>query len=179
MKINILIKIIVGLSICLILYFLYKSNLKKNKIYFKKVELIKENKINNSTDAEYLDTIILVGLQKLSIKNIKVYVFPLKKTQVNVAGSNIDLNAHIKNIGNFYYIWIKPMNKLEYIQVLSHELIHLQQYYNKEIVINENVLIWKNTKYDLNTIPYESRPWEIDAYRKENYLKNLIIDDLY
>ena len=65
-------------------------------------------------------------------------------------------------------IYIDNFSRDEYITILSHELIHLKQYYNGELKINSTDVIWKGDIIDLTLYTYENRPWEREAFDNEN-----------
>lgn len=56
------------------------------------------------------------------------------------------------------------------LKVLAHEMIHVRQYAHKEVVIEGEKRYWKGKDY--TNCPYEKRPWEIEAFEKEDALCN-------
>ena len=84
--------------------------------------------------------------------------------------------------GNQYTIWIDEMGQDESIKVLSHELIHLEQYRNREIVLEEYYIVWRGINYtygDIERMDYLKRPWEIDAINKSKKLRDSMEGILY
>jgi len=58
---------------------------------------------------------------------------------------------------------------LEQMFSLSHEMVHVKQYFRQELTINENgEWIWKNRKS--NGYKYDNQPWEREASRLESDL---------
>ncbi len=176
-KIWLVLLIIVGLLIGL--YFIIKSSQTKSVKQFKIVQLDTTNLIVNNMDEKYIDTIINVGLNKLGISGVIVLVNPLPPEVKAKFSSELELKAHIREHQGFYYIWIDKLSKDETIDVLSHELIHLLQYHTKRLVVNGNTPIWEGNVYELNNVPYHSRPWESEAFDNSNDLKYKILETLY
>ena len=71
------------------------------------------------------------------------------------------------------------MSREESITIISHELIHLKQYFTKELVYSNGVIYWDKKEFVLNDIGYGDRPWETDAFKKEIQLSNKIKSVLY
>lgn len=55
--------------------------------------------------------------------------------------------------------------------VLCHEMVHLSQYIRKDLKLDleKKEFTWKGNKYD-NSIPYDLRPWEREAFSLQNKL---------
>lgn len=175
------VKIVLFLILVVVLLFLLvKRAAKEEKKTFKKITIEQTNKIQNLTSAPYLDTIIAVGLKNLKIENVTVLIFKLNKEQISSSDNSYDFRAHIRGVGNFYYIWIDNMSRSEYISVLSHELIHLRQYHERRLIYDDDGFInWQGKKYELSKIEYKDREWENEAFRKEVALKQMMLLDLY
>ena len=69
----------------------------------------------------------------------------------------------------------RKLGLYEKIRIIAHELVHIKQYANNELVTKSAKVkypfIWKSKKYD-NSLDYWDRPWEIEAH---GYEKGLII----
>lgn len=170
---------LIVLSLLIIIFLIYKFY-KPTENYFKPVVLDYNNSVFIYNDKKYLDTIIKVGLKNLDIKDVMVIVYPLTSELKNIFGSDTELKAHIReNAGFQYFIWIDDISRNESIKVLSHELIHLKQYNTSELTFHNDTLKWKGKIYDLNQYQYNDRPWEIDAFSKENELRDKITKELY
>ena len=92
------------------------------------------------------------------------------------------MQAHIRQTDGGFIIWIAELNRMQNIEVISHELIHLQQYSNKDLILTEEnkTLIYKDIKYEVGNLPsYDSRPWETEAFAKQEDLKTKIKNILY
>jgi len=149
--------------------------------YFKPIIIEKNNNIiNNIKDKDYLDTIIYAGIKEINLSGLFINIVPLSDNIKNNFQSDIELKAVITGDNNAYNIYLDTnMNRDQYITTLSHELIHLKQYYTKELVIENGIPIWKGKKVDLNSIDYQDRPWEIEAFAKQNDLEKKINKLLY
>lgn len=127
----------------------------------------------NHTKITYLDTICHAALFNLDIKGINIYIYYIND---NIKNKDLDLlmgNLWYNN-NNEYFIFIK--RKLDYntaIKILTHEITHINQYYNNKLIFKDNIIIWNGETYDLNLINYSNRPWEIDAFLNgdELYIK--------
>ena len=170
----------IGLSIVLsaIIVILILSLSSNNQIdYFNQVELSTNNTIINYTDdLSYYDTILSVGLDLYNISDIVVIINPLSSGAKNQFDG--DLKAHIRLFNEYYYLFIDDIDRREAIQILAHEIIHIHQYQTKQLEYRDNIVFWQGATYDLNK-DYDKRPWEVDAFDKQNLLESQIINYLY
>lgn len=158
--------------ILLIIFGIYKLATTKERT-FKLVYIDKHNFIQNKTDKPYLDSIVYVGMNELGIDGTYIIIKPLTEETKKQFSSEIELKAHIKGLGKQYVIWIDDMGRDETITVLSHELIHLRQYYNGKLVVSDGLIKWNDQIIpvtELSTIDYNARPWEIEAFQEQKYL---------
>lgn len=169
------------LLILLIIFGIYKLSTTKERT-FKLVYFEKHNFIQNKTDKPYLDSIIHVGINELGINGTYIIIRPLTEETKKQFSSEMNLKAHIKGLGKQYVIWIDDMGRDETITVLSHELIHLRQYYNGKLVVSNESIKWNDQIIpvnELSTIDYNARPWEIEAFQEQRYLNIDIRKVLY
>lgn len=122
------------------------------------------------------DQIIKSGLKQLNIEDVNVRVLPFSdKIYAKFGdGSAEHIKAYVEGQGKYYTIYIKDIRGNELLEVLSHELIHIKQMYSLEMVKKGNKVTFKGKDYNDNEIAYESKPWEVDAFREGNKLKNRI-----
>lgn len=152
---------------------------------FVDVEFETTNKVYNTTDKEFYDEVVQVGLRELGIDSIIVSVKEITQQAKDNFDIESELRAHILpngTRGSNYVIWIDDMGRYESIVVLSHELIHLQQYQSKQLTIEDDGVIWKGIKFtydDISYIDYRTRPWERDAFNKDRELRFKMQDILY
>jgi len=56
----------------------------------------------------------------------------------------------------------------EYISTLAHELVHLKQYCNRELIFKHMKQYWMGV--DMTDVPYEKQPWEKEARKLQDKL---------
>lgn len=189
-------KWITGILLILVILFGYWRYTKKQTFYeivnkftdsfkekpFKQFKIETSNVIVNKTDKDFYDEIIVVGLEKLNIDSTFVIIKPITNQAKATFDSNVELKAHIIGKDNTYVIWVDELGRYESIGILAHELIHLVQYKTKEIIVEKDFIEWKGKKYsydDVRNMDYFERPWEQDAFSKQNELKLKIEQFLY
>ena len=62
----------------------------------------------------------------------------------------------------------KGMNLYHLISTICHEMVHVKQYYRKEMDDQSNR--WKSKKLSDEGLDYMDRPWEKEAFRMEEKL---------
>ena len=171
--------IAIGTILCIFLLLITVLSTNTDKTHIKPIELNNTELIHNRTNISYYDTIISVGLNKLDIKeHIIVKNLPEHMLPKN---NNLEVKALIYPQNNYYVIRIIPQrSKKEALRILSHELIHLRQYVNKEIIIDgKNNVFWKGREYIINPDNYYNRPWEDEAFRLQDSLSKEISEDIF
>ena len=172
--------IIGGVIVTLILlFFLFKSLNKETP--FSRIKLSPSNIIFNRTTNSYMDTIVSVGLSELDIKDAVVLIRPITPDILDMLRSKeptLDIKAFIVGKEENYIIYITDLNRTTAIEVLSHELIHLQQTETGKLIKGTNSVKWEGIEYSPE-LPYEERPWEKEAFDKQNGLLNDIKTTLY
>lgn len=147
---------------------------------FNKIKIDYSNTVVNQTKKPYLDTIIHTGLSIMGLTDIAVVIKPMdSEVQRNFEdGSNLE--AFIRVQDGIYDIYIDDVSKDEAITVLAHELVHLKQYDTKTLILKDvSIPIWKGKEFDLNTVTYDTRPWEVEAFSKQAIVANKIKAVLY
>lgn len=143
---------------------------------FNKITL-SENNLVLSTHGT-CDTILSVGLDVVNLKGLVVNILPLSESvKSNFDG---DLKAHIRLHEGIYYLFIDHDNpKEELIKIVSHEIVHIQQYHTQRLIYERGIVLWEGSEYDLNTTSYDNRPWESEAFSKQNEIYEKIYNILY
>lgn len=157
--------------IILILFLLLKTRGEDKP--FNKIDLSYNNTITNTINPSYYDTILIVGMDQVGISGYSVLVNKLSDN----AKSQFDgeLKAHIRFINPHFYLFIDEMDRRDAIDVISHEIIHMQQYISGNLIYEETGnVIWKNQIIELNSSEYDKRPWETDAFYRQRELSNSI-----
>lgn len=153
--------------------FYYINDDKDEEDYFNNITLSDNNLIVNNVLPKYIDTILSVGLDQAGLVGVNVIVNEMNDGVENVI-PDYELKAHIREWNGIFYLFIGSVSKSESIKVLSHEIINIHQYYSEELKYFEGKIYWKGDEYDLNTIDYDKRPWEEDAFDREKLLSNAI-----
>jgi len=90
------------------------------------------------------------------------------KIVVKPLAENREEHAYVTKAGSFYVIYMKEdLNNFE--EVIRHELIHVKQMENGDLIQQKDGWIWKG-KFYANTTKYNHRPWEHDAHKNDSYL---------
>ena len=169
---NIVIGILVVLLIGLIIYFI--SN-KKQQISFKSVTLSHNNIITNRTSKSYLDTLVSTGLDVLGLKGEFVMIKTLDPLMKGSLGTDSELRACIIGQNNQYIIYVDDLSIQESLTVLSHELIHLEQYSSGRLIrMEDHFIMFNGEVFNVDNVSYKERPWEIEAFKKEKDLRTKI-----
>lgn len=153
-------------------FIIFLTNNRKEE-YFENVKINKqENKILNRTKLIYLDTIIYTGLNILKIDKTNIILKSLD--EFIIIDEDIDVQGYIQKVNeDFFIIYVKEgKTRTFYIDFIAHELIHLKQYVEKELIICDKYIVYKGVRYNKNNLPlYFERPWEVDVIRKSISLK--------
>jgi hypothetical protein len=157
-------------------YIVISGSLKKPR---KTVTLSSHNIIDNYIANTNYDTVISLALDKLGVKGVNIRILPLsKKAKLQFDG---ELKAHLRYKDNQFYLYTDFLYNSEAIDILSHEAIHVQQYLSKDFVYQDSTAkaYWKGEEVDLDKIPYEKRPWELEAFKKQWSVSEKVYEDLY
>jgi predicted metallopeptidase len=174
--------IIVVLSILLlglIIFYLIKSNKEK---YFESIELTENNTVTNFSKHQYVDTVVSIGLDVLNIKDNYVTIrdVPERIVESFKNQNDMDLGASIIGTNDQYIIYINNMSRTTSTKIISHELIHLEQYDSNRLrVIGNGVVIWEGKEINVLDIPYNDRPWEKEAFKRQDDLEKKLLEKLY
>lgn len=147
--------------------------------YFNPYEFSKENFVTNRARGNYLDTIVHAGIDVLGIKNHTILL--QNQASNKDLGDGYETQAYIITVGNQSAIFIdKNISRSIAIETLSHELIHLKQYIDGRLKLLETTYVeWEGEKINVLDLPYDKRPWEIEAFDKQRELENKIKQKLY
>lgn len=170
MKKNI-VKIVVGV-IVIILLLLLISRTRSEDRPFNQIQLSGNNFIHNERFPSYYDTVLSVAMDQMGLTGHNVIVRELS----DGARGQFDgeLKAHIRQVGPDFYLFTQEMDRKESIEVLSHEVIHMQQYSSGDLYYDNGNVTWKGEVLELNSKEYEQRPWENDAFSRQSQLINLV-----
>lgn len=135
--------------------------------------------IHNETNKPYIDTIVQLGLRKLEIDSCLIVV---KNLQSQSSSDDRDVYGKLIEHEGTYVLYLKDLNRIQSIEVISHELIHLKQYHEKRLIVKNDSIQWDSFKNSTSTwmmINYNNRPWEIESFQKQDSLINYLTNILY
>jgi len=165
--------IIVGILILL---------LTKKETTFRTYTSLNNNYIQNFVQSKtYLDTIVMVGLDRLGIGGYSVQIRP----QQGTVKIDDEYSTEAFILGNEYQSVIYTKESLgrgTAIKILAHELIHLEQYKSGKIKrVGTKGVEWDGELIeDITTIPYNEREWEKEAFDRgrvlEKEIRNILIE---
>ncbi len=176
MKNNVL-KIVVGIILILLIVFLIlKVDLKEKT--FNQVELTNNNIIENELFPTYYDTILNVAMEQMKLSDHIVIMGQLSESTKSKFDG--DLKAHVRYIDPNFFLFMDKLNRHEAIEVLCHEVIHMQQYSSGDLVYDNNGNVtWKGETIELSSKQYENRSWENDAFNRQKQLIKSVENILY
>lgn len=175
MKKNIL-KIGLGLLLIVILFLIIKKSEAEDRP-FNMIELTSNNTINNGIFPTYYDTVLSVAMDVMGLSGYSVVIGKLTDEASNQFDGR--LKAHVRYFNSNFYLFTEELDRKESIEVLCHEVIHMEQYTSGDLYYIDNQVTWKGDILDLDSKEYESRPWENDAYSRQNVLIDLVEKKLY
>ena len=172
---NNIVKIVLGVIILLILLFLIFKSKKEDKV-FNKVVLSNFSTIDNVVFPTYYDTVLSVAMNKMGVGG---HVVVGQLSDVAKSQFDGDLKAHIRYFNSKFYLFTGNMSRCESIEVLCHEVVHMEQYSSGDLVYDNNVIIWKGERIELNSKEYMDRQWEKDAFDRQSQLIKSVESVLY
>lgn len=137
--------------------------------------------VTNNTTYPYADTISMVILNKIfGVDTMKINLY---YTPIDFSTTDIEVIGFIqKNIfqPHTYNIFLKkePIS-VPLSDFLCHELIHLKQMEDGELIELGDYNIYKNDTIYLNKVKYENRPYEIYAFKHQNEIRKKLKKLLY
>lgn len=158
----------------IVIFFIWKNGVIERP--FNQVETYPDITIYNRTNKSFYDTILNVGLKQMNLKPVVTIMTLSNETKANFDGQ---LKAHIRYDDGSYVLFIDDLSRIDAIDVISHEIIHIDQYESRKIIYENGVLIWDGQEIDFQNIPYNERPWEVEAFEKQNDLSKTIKSILY
>jgi hypothetical protein len=146
---------------------------------YKQIELTTYNYVLNGTQNNSYDTVAKVALDAVGIVGVQVFIQELSES----AKSQFDgeLKAHVRYFNGQFYLFISNLDHKEAIEVISHEVVHIQQYLNGDFIYDQSNgdTYWKGELYYPDNIPYERRPWEKDAFATQRPISDKVSSILY
>jgi len=175
-----IIKIIIPIIIVLLI--IIGNNCNKKQI--NKFEFPETLTVNNFTEYSYLDTIIMIVVNK-------IFNYDTINVDIHYINNNFNKNSTFEYNGyieknkfkNHGYVIFLRKNLSDNLlkKVISHELIHLKQIETGRLVLTDdnNILIYDKTLIILSQTSYLNRGFEIDAFLEESNIFNQLNDLIY
>lgn len=171
-------KLIIGIIVVVLLLFTIWL-IRPSNNSFREIKIDSKSNVYNKSSLSYIDTILYVGLDKMKIDSITVVI---KDIDINRdMGNGIDLRGYIINRGKQYILYISKMDRVEAIKVISHEIIHINQYDSGRLIDGGKFIIWGSDtimKDELGGINYFERGWEVEAFSRQDSLIKVIGEEL-
>lgn len=146
--------------------------------YYKRIDMVEQNDIINTTELDYLDTVINVGMNELDMVGVKVLIQPMSDRIRSrfEASEGVELEAYVAEWMDGYTICVaRDLGRAHAIDVISHELIHLEQYRSKSLIVGDDtVVLWMGQRYDVLGLAYADRPWERAAFSLQRELASKV-----
>lgn len=171
-----IIKIVVGVLIVITLLISF-SLIKSADTPFNQVKLSDNNSIKNNILPTYYDTVLSVAMDHMGISDQIVVVEKLSDDAKNQFDG--ELEAHVRYYNGIFYIFSEEFDRGKAIEVLSHEVIHIHQYVSNNLIYQDGYVIWLGETIELKSKDYAQRPWENDAFARQNELINWVEKILY
>ena len=73
----------------------------------------------------------------------------------------------------------RKLNLTDLFSTLSHEFIHIDQYDRGDLEIIGKYAVWKGNTLDMTKVKYETRPFEKEAFGKQDAIKKEVKELLY
>lgn len=135
------------------------------------------NTLLNFTRFNIIEEYIFKAFFHLNMEGLVISIHEVLKEFLYIEG-NLTVNGFVikdeENECN-YYLFISPLlegDKL--IEVLAHEIIHINQYYTKKLISTSTEVCWDGNSIDINELNYLQRPWEKEAFDNQFSLYEII-----
>ncbi len=176
----VLVAIVLLIAVAVIITIIVNKQREKRVNHFEfPVTMIAKN-YTTEKRADTMAMIILNKIFKYDTVTLNIYYAPkhLNNSEYELVGF-IQKNPYEEHS---YNIFLKNGTLPVSIKTfLSHELVHLQQMEKGDLVqlsLYEKI-IYKNDTIYYSEVPYDKRPYEIDAFSKENKIRKGLNDLLY
>ena len=132
-------------------------------------------KINNNIKSPKkfdIEDLLKFLAERLEIsENAELSLFYNDKLLERLSSGDVEYEALLQNpVPHKYALFVREdVCGLQYI--ICHELIHLSQMERGDLIVNADYseIVWKGEKYD-NTLSYNDRGWEKEAFKLDNKL---------
>ena len=124
-------------------------------------------------------SIVHFMLEKLELNNITLDI-----EFSNILRDEYALGFSSKNTDNEFSIELdRNLDFNDLLETICHEMIHIKQYVNGELIEQNGQTIYKNILYNIDANDYyedvDNLPWEKEAYEKETYYSKLYLTEVH
>lgn len=115
---------------------------------------------------------LLIHGNTRNVMTIKVAELSRRDKKANVVGQTEWEEENIRPRN--FVIYLHSRRSKKYVaNTLAHEMLHVKQYVKDELKDRfrpEYKIYWKNEEINMDEVPYEKHPWEIEAFAYEGLL---------
>lgn len=130
----------------------------------------------NTTSFHEVDTIVYVGTRYIIGKDsLKMNILSNKR----FFSKNPEYEAILEKYPSHYNLHLShKLDSREISTVVAHELVHLDQYLKNRLIIKEDSILFNGKIYSAE-LPYKERPWEQEAFEKQDSMRIKLNELLY
>ena len=133
----------------------------------------------NRKNRELTLSIVHFMLEKLELNDISLDI-----EFSNILRDEYALGFSSRNAENDFSIELdRNLNFHDLLETICHEMIHIKQYVNGELIEQNGQTIYKNILYNIDANDYyedvDNLPWEKEAYEKETYYSKLYLIEVH
>ena len=145
------------ISIFLLLLVLLSEELIAQNYFYVHNNISQEEKLKMCDQMDYLS-------ERLGMKDVTFAIIISRLPKSIEATTEYNYNDVVQRKMILFRI-NKKLPQHAIAQVIAHEMVHAFQFYSQDLIRhNRTTFVYKNKKYDnINKIPHQQRPWEIEA----------------
>lgn len=136
------------------------------------------NHVENRSSISYADTVAHVALQVMGIEYIVVSIYDVPDHMTRFFSRNgKDLHGFVlQDSENVYRIFMSTtLSRNKYLLYMAHEVIHIAQIHEGRMDVSRAPFVrYEGIIYSTNHVEYEDRPWEIEAFDRQQEIKHLM-----
>ena len=139
--------------------------------------------IKNYSEVTYLDTLVYHSLDKLEVDGIFINIIDAKPDLLFsiLEGAKVDAFVYYDSKFRIYNIFVdKHLSRDKLMLIIAHESVHIAQYRNRDLInLDGTMVIYRGDTLDVSTLNYHERPWEIEAFEKQEEIYQHLIHTFY
>lgn len=131
------------------------------------------NHVSNNSTVLNVEKYVRSGLKLLKLNSLTILIKDLPKDFKAAFEKGMEIEGFVTKHEEGYIIYIiNGLSRKELISIISHEIVHIEQYETNELMVCSDSIIWKGHDFkNTSTISYESLPWEVDAFNNQNKIR--------